>query len=37
MNIDEIEDLVFWNLSFGVTIKETLTDIERMDLLDSFN
>ena len=37
MNLDEIEDLVFWNLSFGVTIKETLTDIERMDLLDSFN
>ena len=37
MNIDEIEDLVFWNLSFGVSIKETLTEIDRLDLLDSFN
>tara|TARA_Y100001963_G_C6703418_1_gene410659 strand:+ start:517 stop:636 length:120 start_codon:yes stop_codon:yes gene_type:complete len=34
--IDEIEDLVCWNLSFGISVLETLTDIDRLDLIDLF-
>ena len=36
MDFEEIEDLVGWNLSFGFSVKETLKDIDRMDLLDLF-
>tara|TARA_R110002167_G_scaffold198187_4_gene401235 strand:+ start:736 stop:876 length:141 start_codon:yes stop_codon:yes gene_type:complete len=36
MNIDEIEDLVFWNLSFNVKIEDTLKEIKRLDLLEYF-
>jgi len=32
----EIEDLVGWNLSFGISITETLKGINRLDLLDLF-
>jgi hypothetical protein len=35
-NLDEIEDMCYWNLSFGVPIKETLASINRLDLLDFF-
>tara|TARA_R110001632_G_scaffold103407_2_gene212031 strand:- start:47 stop:163 length:117 start_codon:yes stop_codon:yes gene_type:complete len=34
--IEEIEDLVSWNLSFGIPIKETLKELERLDLLHLF-
>jgi len=34
--IEEIEELISWNLSFGISIKETLTDINRLHLLEYF-
>ena len=34
--LDEIEDLIRWNLSFEITIEDTLTQINRLDLLDFF-
>jgi hypothetical protein len=34
--LDEIEDLIYWNLSFGIPIKETLKEINRLDLLAFF-
>jgi hypothetical protein len=40
MNIDEleeIEDLVYWNLSFGIPIIETLTEINHLELLTFFS
>tara|TARA_R100000388_G_scaffold16325_1_gene12868 strand:+ start:914 stop:1051 length:138 start_codon:yes stop_codon:yes gene_type:complete len=36
MDIEEIEDLVSYNLSFGISIKKTLEDIKRLDLLEFF-
>ena len=36
MDFDEIEDLVAWNLSFGVAIKDTLAQINKLDLLYLF-
>ena len=36
MNLEDIEDLVCWNLSFNISIKETLKNIKRLDLLDLF-
>ena len=36
MDLDEIEDLVYYNLSFNVPIKDTLEEIKRLDLLDYF-
>jgi len=33
---DEIEDLIGWNLSFGITIEETLEDIDMMEYLNLF-
>lgn len=36
-NLEEIEELIGWNLSFGINIKETLKAIERLDLLEFFN
>lgn len=33
---DEIEDLIYWNLSFGIPIKETLKEIKRLDLITLF-
>ncbi len=34
--MDEIEDLIGWNLSFGMTIEETLEDIDMMEYLNLF-
>ena len=34
--IEEIEDLIAWNLSFGIGIKDTLKEIDRLDLLELF-
>jgi len=34
--MDEIEDLIGWNLSFGMTIEETLETINRLQYLDLF-
>ena len=34
--LDEIEDLIGWNLSYDISVKETLTEIKRLDLLDYF-
>ncbi len=34
--IEEIEDLICWNLSFGITKYETLNEIGRLDLFDLF-
>lgn len=36
MDLEEIEDLIFWNLSFNITIEETLKGIDRKDLIDYF-
>jgi len=36
MDFEEIEDLIGWNLSFNISIKETLEDINRLDLLEYF-
>lgn len=35
-NLDEIEDLVGWNLSFNISIKQTLTDINKLEYLELF-
>ena len=32
----EIDDMVYWNLSFNIPIKETLKDIGKLDLLHLF-
>ena len=32
----DIEDLINWNLSFNISVEETLEDIDRMDLLYMF-
>lgn len=34
--LDEIEDLLGFNLSFGVSIKHSLSEINRLDLLDYY-
>ena len=34
--MEEIFDLVMWNLSFGISIKETLDSVNRPDLLECF-
>jgi len=34
--MDEIEELIAWNLSFGITIKDTLEMINRLEYLDLF-
>jgi len=34
--MDEIEDLIGWNLSFGMTIEETLEDIDMMEYIELF-
>lgn len=31
MDIDEIEDIVYWNLSFNIPIKDTLNDLNITD------
>ena len=36
MDFDEIEDLVSYNLSYGISIETTLKEINRMDLLQDF-
>ena len=35
--LDEIEDLIGWNLSYDITIEQTLIEIDRLDLLDYFS
>ena len=35
--LDEIEDLIGWNLSFNITIEDTLKGIDRLDLLQYFS
>jgi len=34
--MEEIFDLVMWNLSFGISVKETLDSVNRPDLLECF-
>jgi len=36
MYLEQIEELVSWNMSFGVSVKDTLLDINRLDLLGYF-
>ena len=36
MDFDEIEDLISYNLSYGISIETTLKEINRMDLLQDF-
>ncbi len=36
MDLEKIEDLVSWNLSFNISVQETLKDIDRLDLLHLF-
>ena len=33
---DEIEDLIGWNLSFGITMEETLKEINMIEYLNLF-
>ena len=33
---DEIEDLIGWNLSFGITMEETLEEIDMMEYIELF-
>tara|TARA_R110002153_G_scaffold23570_2_gene76209 strand:+ start:102 stop:308 length:207 start_codon:yes stop_codon:yes gene_type:complete len=35
--LDEMEELIVWNLSFGVSMRETLREIKRLDLMDFFS
>ena len=35
--MDEIEELIAWNLSFGIPIKDTLEMINRLEYLDLFS
>tara|TARA_R110002020_G_scaffold246545_1_gene460395 strand:- start:803 stop:916 length:114 start_codon:yes stop_codon:yes gene_type:complete len=37
MDLEEIDDLIAWNLSFNISIEETLKMINRLDLLHLFN
>lgn len=37
LDLDDIEDLIGWNSSFGISVKETLTGIDRLDLLAVFS
>ena len=34
--LEEIDELISWNLSFGVSVYETLFGIGRLDLLEYF-
>ncbi len=34
--MEEIEDLIGWNLSFNINVEQTLKDINRLDLLGYF-
>jgi hypothetical protein len=34
--ISQIEDIICWNLSFGVSIEDTLLSLDRMDLINYF-
>tara|TARA_R110000744_G_scaffold275827_1_gene388617 strand:+ start:607 stop:750 length:144 start_codon:yes stop_codon:yes gene_type:complete len=34
--LDEIEDLIGWNLSFNISIEDTLNGINRLDLLEYY-
>ena len=36
MDIEEIEELIEWNYSFGISIEKTLLDINRLDLFPLF-
>ncbi len=36
MDIEEIEDLIAWNSSFGISVEETLKEIDRLDLLELY-
>ena len=36
MDLDEIEDICYWNLSFGIPIEETLKDLGCSELLFLF-
>ena len=36
MDLEEIDDLIDWNLSFNISIEETLKMINRLDLLHLF-
>ena len=37
MNLEEIEELVFFNLSFNISVKDTLIVIDRLDLKEYFS
>ena len=36
MDIEEIEELINWNLSFDIPIHETLKELNKLDLLEYF-
>lgn len=36
MDSDEIDDLISYNLSYDITVVETLTMIDRLDLLHNY-
>ena len=37
MDLEEIEDLCYYNLSYGIPIKDTLISIGRSDLIHEFS
>tara|TARA_R110002072_G_scaffold207624_1_gene365178 strand:- start:3117 stop:3248 length:132 start_codon:yes stop_codon:yes gene_type:complete len=36
MDIDEIEEICYYNLSYGIPIKDTLTSLGFSELIDEF-
>ena len=36
MSLEEVEEIVNWNLSFGISIKETLTFLDKLDYIELF-
>ena len=34
--LEDIEDIINWNLSYNVSIEETLKEINRLDLINYF-
>ena len=33
MDYEEVEDLIAWNLSFGISVKETLEELKSLNIL----
>ena len=36
LDLDELEDLVCWNMSFGISVLETLTELKALEYIHLF-